>query len=88
MKVEFRKTFEKDLRKLREKTLLNKIRDTIEAVESAQTLDEMINVKKLKGEDGYFRIRIGDYRIGLFLQEDTILFVRMMHRREFYRYFP
>jgi mRNA interferase RelE/StbE len=88
MKVEFRKTFEKDLRKLREKTLLNKIRDTIEAVESAQTLDEIINVKKLKGEDGYFRIRIGDYRIGLFLQEDTILFVRMMHRREFYRYFP
>ena len=31
MKVEFRKTFEKDLRKLREKTLLHKIRDTIEA---------------------------------------------------------
>jgi len=88
MKVEFRKTFEKDLRKLRGKTLLHKIRDTIEAVESAQTLDEIINVKKLKGEDGYFRIRIGDYRIGLFIQEDTLLFVRILHCREFYRYFP
>ena len=88
MNVEFRKTFEKDLRKLRDKTLLNKIRVTIEDVESAQTPDEISNVKKLKGEAGYFRIRVGDYRIGLFLQEDAVLFVRILHRREFYRYFP
>jgi mRNA interferase RelE/StbE len=88
MKVEFRKTFEKDLRKLRDRSLLGKVKTIIETVEAAQTLEQVSNLKKLKGEDGYFRIRLGDYRIGLFLQEDTILFVRMMHRREFYRYFP
>ena len=88
MRVEFRRTFEKDLRKIRDQTVLGKIKAIIELVEAAQTLDQVANVKKLKGEDGYFRIRLGDYRIGLFLQEDTILFVRIMHRREFYRYFP
>lgn len=83
-----RKTFEKDLRKLRDKAQLSTIKLIIEAVEAANTLDEVKNIKKLKGEDGYFRIRLGDYRIGLFLQDDTLRFVRILHRREFYRYFP
>lgn len=88
MRVEFRKTFEKDLIKLRSKALLNKVRASIESVEAATTLAEVANIKKLKGEDGYFRIRIGNYRIGLFLKDDTLRFVRVLHRREFYRYFP
>lgn len=88
MKVEFRKSFEKDLRKLKDQPLLAKIKAVIEAVEQAETLESVLNLKKLKGEDNYFRTRIGDYRIGLFLDGDTILFVRILHRREFYRYFP
>lgn len=88
MRIEFRKTFEKDLTKLRGTVLLNKIRVVIESVEAATTLAEVAHLKKLKGEDGYFRIRLGNYRIGLFLQDDTLRFVRVLHRREFYRYFP
>ena len=60
----------------------------IEAVETASTLEDITNLKKLKGVDGYFRIRLGNYRIGLFLQDETIRFVQCLHRREFYRYFP
>lgn len=88
MKVEFRKTFEKDLRKIRDRALLGKIKSIIEAVEVVEFLDGIANIKKLKGDDGYFRIRLGDYRIGLFLQDETLLFVRILHRKEFYRYFP
>ncbi len=88
MRVEFRKTFEKDLRKLNDKSLLVKLKAAIEAVEQADSLDAIANLKKLKGDDGYFRIRIGDYRVGLFSAGETLLFVRVMHRREFYRYFP
>jgi mRNA interferase RelE/StbE len=57
-------------------------------VEDAASLDDVANLKKLKGNEGYFRIRIGDYRLGLFLEGETILFVCVIHRREFYRYFP
>ena len=63
MKVEFRKTFEKDLRKCRDKALLSKIKATIETVEAASTLEDILNLKKLQGADGYFRIRLGNYRI-------------------------
>ncbi len=41
MKVEFRKTFEKDLRKLRDQSLLSKIKAAIEAVEIAENLDDI-----------------------------------------------
>ena len=88
MKVEFKKAFEKDLRKLRNKSLLRKIRSTIEMVEAADVLENITNVKKLQGVDNYFRLRIGDYRIGLLLQGETLCFVRVLHRKEFYRYFP
>lgn len=88
MNIEFRKTFEKDLRKINDGSLLAKVKSVIIAVEAANSLDDIANLKKLKGDEGYFRIRIGDYRLGLFLDGETILFVRIIHRREFYRYFP
>lgn len=88
MNVEFRKTFEKDLKKINDKSLLVKIKSTINSVEASANLDDVANLKKLKGNEGYFRIRIGDYRLGLFLDGETVLFVRVIHRQEFYRYFP
>ncbi|PZV19411.1 MAG: plasmid stabilization protein [Leptolyngbya sp.] len=73
---------------MNDKSLLVKIKSTVNSVEDAASLDDVANLKKLKGNEGYFRIRIGDYRLGLFLEGETILFVRVIHRREFYRYFP
>lgn len=88
MEVEFRKSFEKDLNKLRDEALLTNIKAVILAVEDAENLDSMSNVKKLKAEGDYYRIRVGDYRIGILLDEDVVVFVRVLHRKEVYRYFP
>ncbi|HBY75652.1 MAG TPA: plasmid stabilization protein, partial [Cyanobacteria bacterium UBA11148] len=46
------------------------------------------NLKKLKTEGDYYRIRVGDYRIGIVINEDVVVFVRVLHRKEAYRYFP
>jgi mRNA interferase RelE/StbE len=51
-------------------------------------LQEVENLKKLRGGDRYYRIRIGDYRIGLAVEESTVIFVRFLHRKDVYRYFP
>lgn len=88
MKVGFRTAFEKDLRKIRDPMLLKQIREVIEAIEAANSLDEIVNLKKLKAAGNYFRIRVGDYRIGLWLDGDVVLFVRVLDRKEIYRYFP
>jgi len=46
--------------------------------------------QKLRGYRSYYRIRVGDYRIGLRLNFDrpVIEFRRVLHRRRIYRLFP
>jgi mRNA interferase RelE/StbE len=86
--VEFRKSFEKDLGKIRDEDLLSRIKAAIEEVEAAESLLDVNNIKKLKADGDYYRIRIGDYRIGFTDDEEVITFIRILHRKEMYRYFP
>jgi mRNA interferase RelE/StbE len=46
--------------------------------------------QKLTGYQTYYKIRVGDYRIGLHIDvsERLVEFQRVMHRREIYRKFP
>ncbi|MBD2162989.1 type II toxin-antitoxin system RelE/ParE family toxin [Calothrix membranacea FACHB-236] len=88
MIVEFRKSFEKDLSKIKDETLLQRIQTVIEEVENAENLGEVNNVKKLKADGDYYRIRVGDYRIELTISDNVILFVRALQRKDIYRYFP
>ncbi len=88
MKFDFRKSFSKDLKKVKNKNLLNQVKEVIEAVEKARNLKNLTDTKQLSSEGKYFRIRLGDYRIGLKLEEDVVIFVRFLHRKDIYRYFP
>jgi len=45
-------------------------------------------VKKLKGYKSAFRIKTGNYRIGLIIENDEAIFVAILHRKEIYRNFP
>ena len=88
MKAVFRKSFERDLKKIKDKTLLAKIRQSIEEVETAASITKVNGAKKLSSTRGFYRIRIGEYRIGLVLGAAEVEFVRCLHRRKIYRYFP
>jgi mRNA interferase RelE/StbE len=88
VKVDFRDSFAKDLKGVKEKGLLSRVREVIEAVEKANSLAELPNLKKLKGGGNYFRVRVGDYRIGIALENDTIIFVRFLNRKDIYKHFP
>jgi len=72
MNVEFKSSFVKDLKKIREKRLQSQVRELIERVETAGSMTELENVKKISGSDTYYRIRLGDYRVGLKIENDTI----------------
>ena len=88
MKVRYEASFAKDLKSIREKTLLDKIKNVIEEVKIADNINKINNLKKLKGYDTFYRIKFGDYRIGVEIVDNEIIFTRFLHRREIYRYFP
>jgi mRNA interferase RelE/StbE len=86
---EFKKSFSRDLKKrANQKRLLEQVQEIIKEVENADNIYDIRNLKNLKSEGNYYRIKHGDYRIGLIIENDTVYFVRFLHRREIYRYFP
>ena len=88
MKVEFRESFAKDLKGVKDKGLLKRVKELIEALERVDSLVDTPNLKKLKGGGNYFRLRVGDYRVGMALENDTVIFVRFLNRKDIYKYFP
>ncbi|MBW7867300.1 MAG: type II toxin-antitoxin system RelE/ParE family toxin [Brumimicrobium sp.] len=88
MKVIIDQSFERDTRKLKDKKIKIKIADTIEEVISVKKLSDIPNCKKMKGSSNAYRIRMGEYRIGFFLQNNTVEFVRFLHRKDIYNVFP
>jgi mRNA interferase RelE/StbE len=89
MKTAFRKSFTTDLKRYEnDKRLLARIRGAILEVEEAGSINSITNLKRLKAEGSYYRIRVGNYRIGLIIESETATFVRVLHRSEIYRYFP
>lgn len=88
MKIEYDRSFEKDLRDVRDGAIRAHVKQVIESIWTASDLCEVANVKKLQGGDDFHRIRVGDYRIGAVLSGDTLILMRFLHRKDIYRYFP
>jgi len=87
--VRYTRTFLKELAHLPAE-----VRGRIEAVVFGEEIKEdpflRGRVQKLTGYQNFYKIRFGDYRVGLQLEEATeqIEFQRVLHRREIYRKFP
>jgi mRNA interferase RelE/StbE len=88
MKVEFLKQFSKDLDNLTQKHIRQTLLRLIIALEQYERLEQIPNLKKLKGHKAAYRIRVGDYRLGLFYDGSLVLLARFVHRKDIYRLFP
>ena len=89
MKVEFDKSFEKSLSKIQNPIILQRLSRIITQLEVSSSLSQVRNIKKLTGYSKYYRIRIGDYRIGLeLINRTTIRCIIIVHRKDIYKIFP
>ena len=88
MKTAFRESFDADLAAITDVALLKRIKSVIEQVEVARTFSQVANLKRLQARGKYYRIRIGDHRLGLVFEQGAVTFVRCLNRKEIYRYFP
>jgi len=57
-------------------------------VENAKSPHEIKSIKKLKGYKTAFRIRQGNYRIGIFIEKGEVLFAAIALRKNIYKKFP
>jgi len=88
MEVVYLKKFSKDLDKINKPKDRKSIVEAIQSVKDAQSLEELTGIKKLTGFDDAFRIRSGNYRIGVFVNGNVVQFARIAHRKDIYKIFP
>ena len=88
MNTAFRESFDSDLSVITDAALLRRIRKVIEQIEAARTFQQIPNLKRLDTKGKYYRIRVGDYRVGFVFEHGVVTFVRCLNRKEIYRYFP
>ena len=88
MKVEYHKSFERDLWRVRDRNLLNRVKAALNELEDSESLEALSNIKAMKGHPEYFRVRIGDYRLGLKRIDDGVRIIRFLSRGDIYRKFP
>jgi mRNA interferase RelE/StbE len=89
MIVEFDKSFSKSLDKIKDPATLQRTEKAILKLEKAYSLKDVKNLKKLSGFKNYYRIRVGDYRIGLEqIDNKTLRLIIIAHRKDIYKKFP
>ena len=89
MIVEFDKSFEKSLNRIQDRSLLRRIERSIIQIEKSDSISKVSNIKKLSGFSTYYRIRIGENRLGFeVINQTTIRMIIIAHRKDVCRLFP
>ena len=90
MITEARNSFLHDVKKIVSPTVKMNVEAAILSVKQANNIKDIPELKKLKGykKDIFYRIAVGDYRIGVTIENDTVTFVTLRHRKDIYKFFP
>jgi len=87
--VVYAEEFLKDLQKLKGTTYYSTIKTLcFDKIPSFKSTDEIASLKKLKGYSNYYRIRKGEFRIGIRIEAGSVAFLRCLPRKDIYKYFP
>ncbi len=89
MELHFTKTFLKDLAKVQPPKRRKQIEEFVfEKMPLSISLEALGIVEKMTGYENYYKIRFGEYRIGLNKSTTHIELIRVLHRKEIYKVFP
>ncbi len=88
MEIRYHKQFNRDLRRLRNPSVALRVEQLIMELKAASTIREVRSVSRISGSGEHYRIRIGDYRMGITMDGGAAILRRFLPRNEIYRRFP
>ena len=77
--------FHRDIKKIKDKSIAQAVKDIISITEQCNSITEIPN---LKGHKTAYRIKINNYRLGLFIEDCVLFFTAFAHRKDIYRIYP
>ena len=88
MQIEITHKFQKQVEDCNDRRQRSKILKLIELVSASDNMNGYPNLKKLTGHKNCYRIRIGDYRIGIVIDNNIVIFAAFDSRSDIYKHFP
>jgi len=90
MNTDVKGSFLHSVKKITDPVIKMAVDEAITSIEQAKSIKEIPNLKKLKGNKKgiFYRIKTGYYRIGVAIENDTIIFVVCLPRKDIYKFFP
>ena len=88
MRVELTKSFEKDIPKIDNSKIAEIVINIIEDLRISTSISGLQNIKKMKDSNNAYRIKIKDFRLGIYIEGDKVIISRLLHRKDIYKYFP
>jgi mRNA interferase RelE/StbE len=90
MEIFFKPSFIKDFKKLPREIRSEVKKICFEIIPKVKGLKEVkgLDLKQIKGFRNFYRIKFKDYRIGFKKENNKIIFMRVKHRKDIYKYFP
>ncbi len=89
MEFEISKKFEKQVYKIKDPIARKRLKNIFDTVKVVDNITDIPNVKAIVNFSGYYRIKFGDYRVGISLEGNTIWFLFFGKRDEnTYKKFP
>jgi len=81
MIVEYSKLLEKKVEKMTDKIAIKRLLDLVTLLKQVENLNEVPNVRPIRGTQGLYRITTGDYRLIIEPIKNTIIIVLLIDYR-------
>ena len=89
MQVTYSKTFLKDLSRVSPASRKIQIEKFVfEFLPQISSFEDAGNIEKMTGHNNYYKVRFGDFRVGLVKNKTSIEILRVLNRKDIYKYFP
>ena len=88
MEIRYHNQFHRDLRRLGNPSLATQVEQVIEQLKAASTMRDMRDVSRMTAPGEHYRIRVGEYRLGITMDSEIAILRRFLPRGEIYRRFP
>lgn len=90
MLVDAKSSFLKDLKKLPKEVQIEIKNIIANQLKTCNSITDIKHLKPMSGYKGFYRIRAGNYRIGLYHDKQlaSIILIAIANRRDIYKQFP
>ena len=89
MRIRLETSFIRDIRRVRDPSLLNRVNRKIAEIEAASNLRSISGIRRMNAPRGnHYRVRIGNHRLGVTLEGNVAVLTAFGPRDDIYRRFP